>query len=215
MCRDGKRPFERLYDLGLINERFLAVHGVHLNQDELAIMARQGSTLVHCPASNLKLASGLAPTAKALELGVNVVVGTDGAASNNKLDMWEEGRMAALLAKGVSGDATAWPAWSLLESMTCRAAKALGLEKRLGRIQAGYWADLISINLHQHAHQEPVNHIASKLAYAGHARDVWNTWVHGKQVVSKQQLAGKGKELQADSMRKVKTLWQTRIEQFG
>lgn len=215
VCRDGKRPFERLNEIGLINERFLAVHGVHLDERELAIMATKGSSLVHCPASNLKLASGLAPTARAMAAGVNVVIGTDSAASNNKLDMWEEGRLAALLAKGVSMDATAWPAGKLLQSMTCDAAKALGMEHKLGRIRNGYLADLISIQIHKHAHQEPVLNIASRLAYSGRSNDVQEVWVHGQQVVSKQQLVTKGKELEADSMRKVRGLWQTRIEQLS
>lgn len=215
VCRDGKRPFKRLKDIGLINERFLAVHGVHLNQEELETMAAKGSTLVHCPASNLKLASGLAPTAMALAAGVNVTIGTDSAASNNKLDLWEEGRMAALLAKGVSMDATTWPAGKLLQSLTCDAAKALGMEHKLGRIRAGYLADLISIQLHRHAHQEPVLNIASRLAYSSRPNDVQEVWIHGQQVVSKQQLVTKGKELEADSMRKARGLWQTRIEQLS
>lgn len=215
VSRDGKRPFERLNDLGLINERFLAVHGVHLNKIELEVMARQGSTLVHCPASNLKLASGLAPVAQALALGVNVVVGTDGAASNNKLDMWEESRMAALLAKGVSLDATAYAADQVLRSLTCDAAKALGLENSLGRIKSGFLADLITIQMHEAPHQQPLLNFASRLAYSGSARDVEDVWVHGKQVVSKQQLVGKASELESECMRKVRRLWQTRIEQVG
>lgn len=215
VCQDGKRPFERLNEIGLINERFLAVHGVHLSEKELSIMASKGSSLIHCPASNLKLASGLAPTAKALQIGVNVAIGTDGAASNNKLDLWEEGRMAALLAKGASLDATAWPAGKLLQSLTCDAAKALGMEHKLGRIRAGFLADLISVQIHEHAHQEPVLNIASRLAYSSRSNDVQEVWVHGQQVVSKQQLMTKGKELEADSMRKVKGLWQTRIKQLS
>lgn len=209
--QNGKRPFDRLNQLGIINERFLAVHGVYLNENELKIMAQQGSTLVHCPASNLKLASGFAPTAKAIKSGVRVVVGTDGAASNNKLDLWEEGRMASLLTKGSSLDATAWPAAHLLKSLTCDAAAALGFGNKLGQIKPGFLADIISIETNQQPHQLPILEIASRLAYSGSARDVTEVWVNGQHVVSKQQLLGLAAELEADCIRKVKGLWQTRI----
>ncbi len=211
---NNQRPFERLNQLGLINEKFLAVHGVHLNEHELKIMAQQGCTLVHCPASNLKLASGIAPTAQALNLGVRVVIGTDGAASNNKLDLWEEGRIASLLAKGSSLNATIWPAAQLLKSLTCDAATALGFENKLGRIKPGFLADLITIEMNQQAHQAPALEIASRLAYSGGARDVVEVWINGQQVVSKQQFLGVTAELEADCMRKVGGLWQTRIEQL-
>jgi 5-methylthioadenosine/S-adenosylhomocysteine deaminase len=215
VSRDGFRPFERLERLGLINPRFLAIHGVHLNDEELAHMAQAGATLVHCPSSNLKLASGFAPTAKALAAGVNVVIGTDGAASNNKLDMWEEARLASLLCKGHSGDATAWPAGQLLLSMTAHAAKALGLEHDTGRIAVGLKADLIAIELGKQAHQLPNHNLISKLAYSGSARDVQHVWINGVQVVHAQQLTGQRAELLNEIMLKTQRLWQTRVEKVG
>lgn len=212
VSRDGKRPFERLSKLGVLNERFLAVHGVHLNESELSHMATVGASLVHCPASNLKLASGIAPVANALQAGVNVVIGTDGAASNNKIDMWDEMRLGALLCKGASMDATAWPAGNALLSVTNGAAKALGLERITGRISPGFRADLISVELDQKPHQSPLHNLVSKLVYSGAARDVKHVWVNGKRVVESQQLVGKSSQLVSQTMRKVTRVWQTRLQ---
>lgn len=215
VSRDGIRPFQRFEKLGLINERFMAVHGVHLNEQELQSMASKGASLVHCPASNLKLASGIAPVAAAFRAGVNVVIGTDGAASNNKLDMWEEGRMASLLCKGASGDATAFNAGQLLMSMTCNAAKALGADHLIGRIAPGMQADLISVAVGDAAHQLPNHNLISKLAYSGASRDVRHVWVAGVQVVQSQQLVGKRSQLVGEIMRKTQRVWQTRVEKVG
>lgn len=215
LSRDGLRPFQRLDKLGLINERFLAVHGVHLNEPELERMALKGASLVHCPSSNLKLASGFAPTAQALRLGTRLAVGTDGAASNNKLDLWEEARLGSLLAKGHSLDATVWPAYEVLRSMTVFAAQALGMEGCIGQIKPGLNADLISIEIKDKAHQFPVNNMLSKLAYSGHARDVLHVWVQGRQVVESQQLPQKAANLEGEVIRKTQRVWQTRIVQVS
>ncbi|MCR2747718.1 amidohydrolase family protein [Limnobacter parvus] len=215
ISRDGIRPFERFENLGLINERFMAVHGVHLSERELRTMAAKGASLVHCPSSNLKLASGFAPVAGALKAGVNVVVGTDGAASNNKLDMWDEGRLASLLCKGTSGDATAFNAGELLLSMTCHAAKALGADHLIGRIAIGLQADLIAVAVGEAPHQLPNHNLTSKLAYSGASRDVTHVWVAGVQVVQSQQLVGKRSELVGEIMRKTQRVWQTRVEKVG
>lgn len=215
VSRDGVRPFARFDALGLINERFMAVHGVHLNDQELQIMATKGATLVHCPASNLKLASGIAPVATALKAGVNVVIGTDGAASNNKLDLWEEGRLASLLCKGASGDATAFAAGQVLMSMTCNAAKALGAGHLIGHIAPGMQADLITVAIGEAAHQLPNHNLISKLAYSGASRDVKHVWVAGVQVVQSQQLVGKRAQLVGEIMRKTQRVWQTRVEKVG
>lgn len=215
VSRDGMRPFERLNKLGLINDRFLAVHGVHLNDEELATMADKGTHLVHCPASNLKLASGFAPTARALSAGVNVVIGTDGAASNNQLDMWAEGRMASLLAKGTSADATAWPAYQLLESMTCKAAQALGRGDDLGQIKKNFKADLITVEVGTSKGLSPINQLSSLLAYSGKGAAVSNVWVNGRRVVHTQQLSSKGEQITDDCLLKCTNLWQTRIQQVG
>lgn len=215
VSRSGERPFDRFERLGLINERLMAIHGVHLNQQELQAMAAKGATLVHCPASNLKLASGIAPVAEALKAGVRVVIGTDGAASNNKLDLWEEGRLASLLCKGASGDATAFPAGELLMSMTCNAARALGAENLIGRIAPGLQADLITVAVGDAAHQLPNHNLISKLAYSGASRDVKHVWVAGVQVVQSQQLVGQRAQLVGEIMRKTQRVWQTRVEKVG
>lgn len=212
VSRNGVRPFDRLLKLGVINERFMAVHGVHLNDSELAQMSKAGASLVHCPASNLKLASGIAPISTALKAGVNVVVGTDGAASNNKIDMWDEMRLAALLCKGASLDATAWTASEVLLGVTNGAAKALGLESVTGRISSGFKADLIAVELDQKPHQSPLHNLVSKLVYSGSARDVAHVWVNGKRVVESQQLVGKSSQLVSQTMRKVTRVWQTRLQ---
>lgn len=212
VSRNGVRPFDRLLKLGVINERFMAVHGVHLNDSELAQMSKAGASLVHCPASNLKLASGIAPISTALKAGVNVVVGTDGAASNNKIDMWDEMRLAALLCKGASLDATAWTASEALLGVTNGAAKALGLESVTGRISSGFKADLIAVELDQKPHQSPLHNLVSKLVYSGSARDVAHVWVNGKRVVESQQLVGKSSQLVSQTMRKVTRVWQTRLQ---
>jgi 5-methylthioadenosine/S-adenosylhomocysteine deaminase len=178
-------------------------------------MAATGASLVHCPSSNLKLASGFAPTQQALQLGVKVLVGTDGAASNNKLDLWEEGRLASLLAKGHSQDATAWPAGQLLYSMTLHAAQALGLEHLVGSIAVGKCADLISLSAQDKPHQVPIHNWVSKLAYSGSGRDVQNVWVQGQQVVQSQQLAAPQAQIMQQIMRKTQGVWQTGIREFG
>jgi len=215
VSRDGERPFQRFERLGLINERLLAVHGVHFNTQELAQMAAKGATLVHCPSSNLKLASGIAPVAQALQAGVNVVIGTDGAASNNKLDLWEEGRFGSLLCKGASADATAFNAEQLLRAMTSHAAAALGVGHLIGRIATGMQADLISIEVGAQPHQLPNHNLISKLAYSGASRDIQHVWVAGIQVVQSQQLVGKRAQLVAEIMRKTQRVWQTRVEKVG
>jgi len=128
----GARPLERLHRLGLLSPALIAVHAVHVSEAEIALLARHGCSVVHCPSSNLKLASGFAPVAALLKAGVNVALGTDGAASNNRLDMFQEMRTAALLAKAVAGDAEAMPAHAALRAATLGGASALGLESRIG-----------------------------------------------------------------------------------
>jgi 5-methylthioadenosine/S-adenosylhomocysteine deaminase len=215
VSRDGERPFARLERLGLINERLMAIHGVHLNQAELQIMATAGASLVHCPSSNLKLASGIAPVADALKAGVNVVVGTDGAASNNTLDLWTEGRLASLLCKGASSNASAFNASELLMSMTCNAAKALGAENLIGRIAPGLQADLITVAIGEAAHQLPLHNLISKLAYSGASKDVKQVWVAGTQVVQSQQFVGHRARLVSEIMQKTQRVWQTRVQKVG
>lgn len=174
----GSRPIARLQKLGLLGPGLIAVHSVHLTPEEIALFARHGCSVAHCPSSNLKLASGIAPVADLLQAGVNIGIGTDGAASNNRLDMFEEMRLAALLAKGASGDPTAMPAHRALECATLGGARALGLQERLGSIVPGKLADLTAVALSATALTpcyDPVSH----LVYAAGREQVTDVWVGG------------------------------------
>ncbi len=176
----GVRPLERLRALGIVGPNLISVHSVHLTPEEIAMLARHGSSVAHCPSSNLKLASGFAPVAALLEAGVNVALGTDGAASNNRLDVFEEMRLAALLAKAVARDAEALPAHAALRSATLGSAKALGLDRRVGSIEPGKRADLAAVRL---AGPElvPMFDPASHLVYGAGRADVSDVWVDGVQ----------------------------------
>jgi 5-methylthioadenosine/S-adenosylhomocysteine deaminase len=147
LAEHGMRPIERLQRLGLLGPGLIAVHAVHLTDDEIALLARHGASVAHCPSSNLKLASGFAPVAKIAAAGINLAIGTDGAASNNRLDMFGEMRLAALLAKAVAQDAEALPAHAALRAATLGGAAALGLEARIGSISPGKAADLAAVRL--------------------------------------------------------------------
>jgi 5-methylthioadenosine/S-adenosylhomocysteine deaminase len=185
--RHGVRPIERLGRFGLLSERLIAVHAVHLTEAEVALLGRVGASVAHCPVSNLKLASGMAPVSAMLAAGVNVALGTDGAASNNRLDMFDEARFAALLAKAVSGDATMLPAASALECATINGARALGLDKRIGSIEAGKEADLVAVELSS-PEVSPLFDPVSHLLYASGREHVTDVWVAGRHVVQTRQL---------------------------
>ena len=177
--RDGARPFERLRGLGLIDASLIAVHMTQLSAQEIAQMAEVGAKVVHCPESNLKLASGFCPVAKLLDAGVCVALGTDGCASNNDLDMVGELRTAALLAKGVSGDPSAVDAHTALEMATLAGAKAMGLDKRIGSIEPGKAADLVAFGLDE-IECQPFYDVAAHLVYAASRRQVREVWIAGR-----------------------------------
>ncbi|GJL83706.1 MAG: N-ethylammeline chlorohydrolase [marine bacterium B5-7] len=177
--RFGIRPLERLARLGLTTPRLIAVHMTQLLNNEIQFAADQGISVVHCPQSNLKLASGMCPVAALLDAGVNVAIGTDGAASNNDLDMIEETRCAALLAKGVAKSPTAMPAHRALESATLAGARALGLESDIGSIEIGKFADLIAINLDT-PRTMPIYDAAAQIAYSASSDQVSDVWVAGQ-----------------------------------
>ena len=179
MKETGKRPFERLVDAGLVNRSLLAVHAVHLSDSEIAQFAESGVSIAHCPTSNLKLASGIAPIADYVSAGINVALGTDGAASNNMLDVFTEMRTAALLAKASSSDAAAISASAALEIATLGGAKALGLEQSIGSISVGKLADLACVDLN-HLNTQPIYDVISQLVYATHSGQVTDVWVGGK-----------------------------------
>jgi 5-methylthioadenosine/S-adenosylhomocysteine deaminase len=173
------RPLERVAAAGLLSPKLIAVHAVHLLDAEIETLARFGCHIAHCPASNLKLASGLPAVKKWLDAGINMGIGTDGPASNNRLDMFSEMRLAALLAKGVSGDAAALPAARALEAATLGGARALGLEAHIGTLETGKWADMTAVNLGGLSTQ-PVFDPVSHLVYAAGRDNVSHVWVGGE-----------------------------------
>jgi 5-methylthioadenosine/S-adenosylhomocysteine deaminase len=178
----GERPLARLARLGLLSHRLIAVHMTQLLPEEIAGLARAGASVVHCPESNLKLASGMAPVAALLAAGVNLALGTDGAASNDDLDLLAEARTAALLAKAVARDTTVLPATAVLHAMTLGGATALGLEAEIGSIEAGKQADLVAIDLRDVSTQ-PVHDVAAAVVYAASRRQVREVWVAGEHLV--------------------------------
>jgi 5-methylthioadenosine/S-adenosylhomocysteine deaminase len=178
LAEHGVRPLERMDRLGLVAPNLIAVHAVHLEPVEIDLLARHGASVAHCPSSNLKLASGFAPAQALLDRGVNLALGTDGAASNNRLDMFQEMRIAALLAKGVSGDAQAMPAHAALHAATLGGARALGLDAAIGSIAVGKAADLVAVDLSA-PELAPCYDVASHLVYAAGREHVSHVWVGG------------------------------------
>lgn len=175
----GVRPIERLHRLGLLSPGLIAVHCVHLNALEIELFARAGVHIAHCPVSNLKLASGIAPIKAMLDAGVNVGVGTDGCASNNRLDMLAETRLASLLQKGITGDAAALPAHTALEMATLNAAKALGWDDVIGSLVPNKAADMVAIDLGS-LETVPVYDPESHLFHAASREHVTHSWVNGE-----------------------------------
>jgi len=202
----GKRPCERLDELGLVNASLLAVHAVHLTDDEVARFAESGVNIAHCPRSNLKLASGIAPITRYRSAGINVAIGTDGAASNNVLDVLSEIRLAALLAKATSEDAAALSAAEALRMGTLGGAKALGLAHATGSIESGKWADLACVNLGG-LNSQPMYDVASQLVYTASASQVSDVWVAGKHQLDNGKLA----HINTDTLLERSNEWRDRI----
>jgi len=178
----GVRPVEHLDRLGVFGRPTLVAHAVHLNDDEIALLAERGVAVSHNPASNLKLASGVARVPDMLRAGVTVSLGTDGAASNNNLDIFDEIRLAALIHKGVSGDPTAVPAREALKLGTAYGAKAIWQADLFGMLRPGMRADIIAVDIDQPQYY-PRTDLVSHLVYAGSGRDVKHVWIDGVQVV--------------------------------
>ncbi|TWC38923.1 5-methylthioadenosine/S-adenosylhomocysteine deaminase [Pseudomonas sp. SJZ079] len=175
----GERPLARLARLGLLGPRFQAVHMTQVDEDDLALLVASNTSVIHCPESNLKLASGFCPVEKLWQAGVNVAIGTDGAASNNDLDLLGEIRTAALLAKAVAGSATALDAHRALRMATLNGARALGLDEQIGSLELGKAADLAAFDLSGLA-QQPVYDPVSQLIYTNSRACVTHAWVGGK-----------------------------------
>ncbi|WP_440995937.1 TRZ/ATZ family hydrolase [Arhodomonas sp. SL1] len=189
LAATGERPLRRLDRLGLVTPGLVAVHMTQLEADEIRRLAETGASVVHCPESNLKLASGLAPVAELEAAGVNLGLGTDGPASNNDLDMLGELRTAAMLAKGVARDPAALPAARALHAATLGGARALGLADRIGSLTPGKEADMISIRLDGLV-SEPVYHPLSQVVYASTRDQVRDTWVAGRHLLHDGVLTG-------------------------
>ncbi len=204
----GLRPLARLKQLDLLSPRLQCVHMTQIADDELPVLAAHGVHVIHCPSSNLKLASGFCRTQDLLAAGVNVALGTDSSASNNRLDMFGELRLGALLAKGVSGDARAIPALTALRMATVHGARALGIEEHTGSLETGKLADLIAVDL-DHPNTQPVYDPVSTLAYSAQASQVSHVWVHGQLLVADGALTRMDKQqVLADARR-----WKEQIAQ--
>jgi len=206
LTRYGMRPVERLRRLGLIGSNLIAVHAVHLDHEEIDLLAHYGASVAHCPSSNLKLASGIAPVARFVERNLNTGLGTDGAASNNRLDLLEEMRLAALLAKAQSTRANSVPAHTALHMATLGAAKALGLDHRIGSIEVGKLADLCAIDFTDLA-LAPVYHPASHVVYAASRNHVSHVWIEGQMKLDQGQLIG----IDEERLRANARAWQMRL----
>ena len=176
----GSRPLARLDELGLVNHALQAVHVTQLNDTEIQLLADSGSHVIHCPESNMKLASGICPVTRLLDAGVNVALGTDSSASNNNLDMFGEMQSAALLAKISSMDATALPAEQALKMATINGARALGIDDQTGSLVTGKSADIVAVNFDT-IETMPVYDPVSHLVYCSSREHVTDVWIGGKQ----------------------------------
>lgn len=185
--KHGERPLARLARLQLLGPRFQAVHMTQVDDDDLALLTEHNCSVIHCPESNLKLASGFCPVERLWEAGINVAVGTDGAASNNDLDLLGETRTAALLAKAVAGSATALDAHRALRMATLNGARALGIDEHTGSLEIGKFADLVALDLSGLA-QQPVYDPVSQLIYSTSRDAVRHVWIGGKQLLESGRL---------------------------
>ncbi len=182
LSKHGERPLARLARLQLLGPRFQAVHMTQVNEDDIALLVEHNCSVIHCPESNLKLATGFCPVERLWEAGINVAIGTDGAASNNDLDLLGETRTAALLAKAVAESATALDAHRALRMATLNGARALGLEDHIGSLEVGKSADMVAFDFSRLA-QQPIYDPVSQLIYASGRDCVRHVWVGGKQLV--------------------------------
>lgn len=181
--RYGKRPLAFLKGLGYLEQPAIFAHGVELNSSEIADLANSPVSIAHNPISNLKLASGVAPVTNLLAAGVTVGLATDSVASNNNLDMFEEGRTAALLQKMRVGDASQFTIDQALKALTIEGAKALGLEDKIGSLEVGKQADFIAIQPKGRIHLYPLENMLSHLVYAVKGSDVQDVYIAGRQIV--------------------------------
>ena len=205
----GIRPIQRMANLGLLGPNLVAAHCVHLLENEIDLLAEYGCHVAHCASSNLKLASGIAPVAALLAKGVNIGLGTDSVASNNRLDMLSEMRLSALLAKGFSEDATAVPAYQALQMATINAAKAMGMDHKIGSIEVGKFADLTAVrlsDLETLPYYDPIAH----LVYSCGREQVSHTWVAGELRYSN----GVFTNIEPTELKEIIQTWQPKLRQY-
>lgn len=181
------RPLQRLDDLGILLPQTQLVHMTQMDDQDIKLVKDNNCHVVHCPESNMKLASGFCPVAKLLDAGINVAIGTDGAASNNDLDLFGELKTAALLAKVVSGNAAALNAHQAIRMATISGAKALGWQDQIGSLEAGKSAYIIAVEINSLS-QKPLYNPASQLVYTNSGSQVTHSWVAGRALMSGRQL---------------------------
>lgn len=210
VARHGVRPLARLAGLDLVGPELIAVHAVHLSDAEIRQLADNGVSVAHCPHSNLKLGSGIAPVARMLEAGINLGLGTDGAASNNRLDLLLEARTASLLAKGSSGDAAAFGAHRALQAITIDGARALGLQDRIGSITAGKFADLVAVDLSD-PDMQPLHDPVAQLIFSAGREQVADVWIAGTPVVVKRQMVVQRALDTVSDVRAREVVWHNRL----
>lgn len=210
----GLRPLSRLANLDLLGPNITFAHCVYMEDVEMQLLAEHGCSVAHCPSSNLKLASGFSPISQYIQYNINVGLGTDGAASNNRQDIFTEMRLAALLAKGQSGDATAVTAYQALEMATINGAKALGLDDRIGSIEVGKQADLTAVNLAE-TNMQPCFDPISHLVYVAGREQVSDVWVAGELRYHKSlDSAAVYSGIEPRELTELVAKWQPRVSEF-
>jgi 5-methylthioadenosine/S-adenosylhomocysteine deaminase len=209
----GKRPIERLADIGLLGPDFVAIHGVHLSKSDIGLLSDAKASVVHCPHSNLKLASGVAPLADLIASGLNVAIGTDGSASNNRLDLLSETHTASLLTKGMTGSAQAFNSRQALYAMTMAGAVAVGRSAEIGSIEPGKQADLSLFDFSS-LETQPVHDAISHLIYAAHRTNVSDVWICGRHVVKKRHLAQSGAQATVSEVVARSVLWHNKVSEM-
>ena len=210
----GVRPIRRMANLGLLGPNVTAAHCVQMNDEDVSLIKSYGVHVAHCPSSNLKLGSGVAPVSNMLNETINVGIGTDSAASNNRLDMFTEMRLAALLAKGSTGDASVVPACQALEMATINGAKALGLDDKIGSIEIGKLADLAAIRIAD-VETLPCFDPISHLVYVCGREHVSHVWVSGDLRYEKPiNQSGVFANIEPLELKEIAFLWQSKLNQF-
>jgi len=209
----GVRPIKRMANLGLLEPNLTAAHCVQINDEDLDLLSEHRAHVAHCPSSNAKLASGIAPVNHLLNKGINVGLGTDGAASNNRQDMFAEMRIAALLAKARTEDATSIPAAQALEMGTINGARALGLDHQIGSIEVGKFADLTAVRISD-VETLPCFDPLSHLIYACGREHVSHVWVAGDlRFERSNQQAGLYANIEPNELKEIALLWQSKLNQ--